>query len=358
MTKVQINTGFSYSVLIEKGLFQKIGPLLKNEIKGKALVLTDERVGNLYADLILKQLKESEIQGDIYRVKEGEDSKSLCVYGEILEYMAANNYHRNDTLISLGGGVIGDLGGFVAATFQRGMEYIQMPTSLLAAVDSSVGGKTALNLREGKNLVGAFKQPLAVYCDPEVFKSMERERFADGVAESIKYGILFDRDLFNLFKSPLTKEDERLEELVEKAVKHKAEVVARDEFEKDERKLLNLGHTIGHSIERASGFKITHGHAVAIGMAVMAKACSKRQILKETERDEILEVLKKNDLPTDTSFSVEVLFEHIYKDKKSDGKNITIVEIEEIGKCRLKKIPLLSFKEYIEEGIDDCRDCS
>ncbi|MDO5040506.1 MAG: 3-dehydroquinate synthase [Peptoniphilus sp.] len=351
MAEIQINTGKPYSVFVERGLFQKIGPMLKDNIGGKALILTDERVGKLHADLILSQLQSQGIEGSIYVVEEGEGSKSLRVYGEILEYMAANNYHRNDTVISLGGGVIGDLGGFVAATFQRGMEYIQMPTSLLAAVDSSVGGKTALNLQEGKNLVGAFKQPLAVYCDPEVFATMEDERFADGVAESIKYGILFDRDFFNLFKNPLKKDDERLEKVVEKAVKYKAKVVAADEFERDERKLLNLGHTVGHSVEKASDFKITHGHAVAIGTAVMARACNKRKILKDEEKDEILEVLEKNNLPVNTSFSVEELFKSVYKDKKSDGKNITLVEIERIGRCRLKKIPLPSFREYIEEGL-------
>ncbi len=351
MAEIQINAGKPYSVLIERGLFQKIGPLLKDKISSKAFILTDERVGKLYADLILKQLQIQGIEGNKYAVKEGEVSKSLTVYGEILEYMAANNYHRNDTVISLGGGVIGDLGGFVAATFQRGMEYIQMPTSLLAAVDSSVGGKTALNLQEGKNLVGAFKQPLAVYCDPDVFASIEDDRFADGVAESIKYGILFDRDFFNLFKNPLEKTDERLEQVVKKAVIYKAEVVATDEFEKGERKLLNLGHTVGHSVEKASNFQITHGHAVAIGMSVMARACSKMKILKDTEKDEILKVLEVNKLPVNTSFSVEELFEPIYKDKKSDGENITPVEIERIGKCRLRKIPILSFKEYIEEGL-------
>ena len=350
MTQVTIQTQPSYPVIIERGLLQNIGERLKPFIKGKALIITDERVDSFYGDLVNDQLMAMELEGELLMIGQGEESKSLEVYGEILEYMAMRNYHRNDTILALGGGVVGDLSGFVAASFQRGMDYIQIPTSLLAAVDSSVGGKTALNLDQGKNLVGAFKQPLAVFCDPDSFQTMEDHRFSDGVAEAIKYGILGDREFFELFKNPLLKEDDRLEKVVEFSVKFKAETVARDEFEKGERKFLNLGHTIGHSIEKASHYQVTHGHAVSIGMAMMARACSKKGILSEEDKDEILEVLEKNKLPTKTDYSVEELFHPVFKDKKSDGKNITIVEIVEIGKCRLKEIPIREFKSYLVEG--------
>lgn len=350
MRQIQIETNPPYPVKIEKGLFKKIGQEIIPFIQGKVLVITDENVDFHYGKEIMNLLRDENILCDKFIISPGEESKSLEVYGEILEYMAEKDFHRNDSVIAFGGGVVGDLSGFVAASFLRGVDYIQIPTTLLAAVDSSVGGKTAINLKEGKNLVGAFKQPKAVLCDPDLFRTMEKDRFLDGVAESIKYGILRDGELFSEFETPLTQEDDRLSSIIERCVRHKAEVVERDEKEKGERQFLNLGHTIGHAVEKAGNYEISHGHAVAIGMAMMARACSKLGILNTDHKDRILDILQKNGLPLDCDYNTEDLFSKVFKDKKCKADEITIIEIEEIGKCRLTKIPTLHFKEYIEKG--------
>lgn len=350
MSQIQIETNPSYPVIIEKGLLNILGKSIKPFLKGKLLIITDENVDSFYGRVIAEQMNENNIEWDKYIIVPGEESKSLEVYGRILEYMAAHNFHRNDTVLAFGGGVVGDLSGFTAASFLRGIDYIQVPTTLLAAVDSSVGGKTAVNLKEGKNLVGAFKQPQAVLCDPDLFATMKEERFLDGVAESIKYGILRDEELFAEFETPLTQRDARLSNIIERCVKHKAEVVKKDEMEKGERQFLNLGHTIGHAIEKASGYEVSHGHAVAMGMGMMARACEKIGVLKKDNRERILKVLEKNGLPTKTSYSTEDLFGKVYKDKKCSSDKITIIEIERIGKCRLHKILIEDFREYIEKG--------
>lgn len=350
MTVIQVNTKPYYSVRIENDLLKDIGRLVSYYLRGKVFLLTDKNVDHYYGEEMITSLASEGIVVEKYVVEGGEESKSLSCYGEILEKMAELNFHRNDSLVAFGGGVVGDLGGFVAATFQRGIDYIQIPTTLLAAVDSSVGGKTAINLKAGKNLAGAFKQPKIVYCDPKLFKTMERTRFSDGIAESIKYGILRDPELFYLFEQPLQRDEERISSIVEKCVGHKAEVVERDEFEKGERQFLNLGHTIGHAIEKCSDFNISHGHAVAIGMAIMARACAHLGILQEEEKDKILSVLQKNDLPLECEYSSEELFQQVYRDKKVQGEEITIVEIKAIGHCRLHKMPIKEFKKYIEKG--------
>lgn len=350
MNQVQIATNPPYPVMIEQGLFNHIGEIVKPFLQGKVMIITDENVDSFYGRDIGQQMTDHNIQWEKYIIAPGEESKSLEVYGEILEYMASCSFHRNDTVLAFGGGVVGDLSGFIAASFLRGIDYIQIPTTLLAAVDSSVGGKTAVNLKEGKNLVGAFKQPKAVLCDPELFSTMEEDRFLDGVAESIKYGILRDEELFKEFEMPLTKTDKRLSRIVERCVRHKADVVERDEMEKGERQFLNLGHTIGHSVEKVSRYKISHGHAVAIGMGMMARACADLGLLKEEDRDRILDVLLKNGLPVECDYSTDMLFSTVHTDKKCSGEEITIIEMEEIGKCRLHKIPIQEFRKYIEKG--------
>ena len=352
MGVIHIKTNPNYPVIIEKGMFKKLGESLKPFIKGKVMIITDENVHSYYVYDLLDQMNKNGIKWEMYIISPGEESKSLKVYSEILEFMAENNIQRKDTVLAFGGGVVGDISGFVAGTFLRGIEYIQVPTTLLAAVDSSVGGKTAVNLKKGKNLVGIFNQPKAVLCDPDLLSTMEEKYFQDGVSESIKYGILFDKELFDEFQTPLDKKDERLSNIIEKCVEHKARVVEADELEKEERQILNLGHTIGHAIEKASDFKISHGHGVSIGTAMMARACEKLNILDKSDLKKIIEVLQKNGLPTQWDYSIEGLLNHIGSDKKRSGEEITIVEIKGIGKCRLNKIPINSFKDYVEKGME------
>lgn len=245
------------------------------------------------------------------------------------------------------------MAGLAAALYLRGVRYIQLPTSLLAAVDSSVGGKTAVDLSAGKNLAGAFLQPAAVLCDTDCLGTLTPEFFADGAAEAIKTGVLCDEDLFALFEGPpLSPASPVLPEIIARCVRYKAGVVERDEKEQGERKLLNLGHTVGHAIEKCSGFTIPHGHAVAAGMAVMAQAAEALGWTQQPVAARIAACLEKNHLPTGTDFSPEALAEAALSDKKRAGGAITLVVPEKIGRCVLKKLPVAELLPVIRAGLE------
>ena len=232
--------------------------------------------------------------------------------------------------------------------YLRGIRYIQLPTTLLAAVDSSVGGKTAIDLAVGKNLAGAFKQPELVICDTDTFNTLPAREFANGMAEAIKYGILFDRELFELFNEDMSKT--LIDDIVERCVRHKGYIVEMDELEKNERRLLNLGHTIGHAIEKCSHYGVPHGHGVAVGMAMIARAGEAMGITEVGTAAKIEAVLKKYDLPIDTEFDNESLTNAALSDKKRRGGNITLVIPERIGKCILHTESVDNLVRYMELG--------
>ncbi|EHL18150.1 3-dehydroquinate synthase [Peptoanaerobacter stomatis] len=350
--EVAVNTGDEYKVMIGNDLLNKTGEILSALGFKKIAIITDNKVWSIYKEELAKSLKCLNIHYEVLIFLHGENSKSVQNYLKGIDFLAENNYRRSDALLAFGGGVIGDLGGFISATYQRGMQFVQLPTTLLAGVDSSVGGKTAINLKQGKNLLGAFKQPKKVICDLSLYKTMDKKYFLDGVAETIKYSILSSKEMFYELLSPIKQDDLRLEYLVKRCVEYKAKIVALDEQDNDIRRLLNLGHTIGHSIEKLSNYSITHGFAVAIGICYIAKLSYVLNLItKETAKD-IVNCIEKNDLPISTNFTPEEIFQNSILDKKCEDDTITVILIQDIGSCVLKKISLLKWKQYIKSAME------
>lgn len=348
MTTVKVHTGTDYEVTIGTGLLDKCQEIIKQTVPcEKAAIVTDSNVCVLYLDRVTKSLENAGYKTDSFVFKAGEDSKNISTLSDLLEFLAQRQYTRSDVLIALGGGVVGDLTGFAAAVYLRGMRFIQIPTTLLAAVDSSVGGKTAVDLKAGKNLAGAFKQPSAVIMDTDTLNTLPDVEFANGMAEVIKYGVLFDEELFDICLNP--KSD--IENLIARCVAHKVRVVEHDEFDVGERKLLNLGHTIGHAIEKTSGFGIPHGAAVAVGMAMITRAGEKFGYTEEGTADKVVKMLKANSLPYECEYTPEELTKIALSDKKRDGKMISLILPKKIGECIIKDEPIDKVMDYIKAGM-------
>ena len=342
MKEVRIEASRNYSVCFEQGGLCSIGARVADMNIREAVVVTDENVNPLYGDAAMQSLAEAGIHAKRMVVAPGEGSKSMETLGELLEFLAENALTKSGALIALGGGVVGDLTGFAAATFLRGVHFIQIPTTLLAVVDSSVGGKTAVNLKAGKNLAGAFYQPDFVLADIDTLKTLPDEQVADGLSEMVKYGVIADKDLFAEMKQGGYTEARAV-----RCVEIKRDFVLRDERDEGARQALNFGHTIGHAIERASGYAISHGHAVAIGMAMMVHASVKRGWCEAAVEEEILAALNANHLPVNCPYPADVLIEHALKDKKRRGGTITIVVPREIGQYELRKLPVEEMAELI-----------
>ena len=280
-------------------------------------------------------------------IPHGEASKSAVSLMDLLEKMATEHLTRSDLLVVLGGGVVGDLGGFAAAVYQRGIPCIQMPTTLLAMVDSSVGGKTAIDLAAGKNLCGAFHQPSLVICDTECLNTLPPEILADGMAEVIKYAFISDRSLFDL----LQQDTPHMEEVIHLCVEDKRALVEADETDQGARQLLNLGHTVGHAIEACSGFTISHGSAVAMGMVIITRAAVKTGICEAETLNALIALLEKYGLPTECPFTTEQLYAVALSDKKRTGNSITLVVPYGVADSRLVTVPADALEEYIRAGL-------
>lgn len=260
MRTIEVKASKGYRVLVGRGLLADVGGLMRQAGRaGSVLVVCDDRVAPLYLQAVQESLCMAGFAADSFVFPHGEESKNLATYARLLSHLAKKGLTKSDTLLALGGGVVGDLTGFAAATYLRGLGFVQAPTTLLAAVDSSVGGKTAVDLPEGKNLVGSFYQPELVVMDMETLKTLPAEEYACGMAEVIKYGVLGDRDLFDQVKEGAGRFDE--EAVVARCIQMKADIVREDEFDEGKRQLLNLGHTLGHAVEKASGLTIPHGQA-------------------------------------------------------------------------------------------------
>lgn len=320
----------------------------------KVFIITDENLEKLHLKELTTILDKEDINYFKFVLKPGEDSKSLEVVERIMNAMAAQKMSRSDIVIAFGGGVVGDIAGFCASIYQRGVEYIHIPTTLLAAVDSSVGGKTAVNLKSGKNLVGSFKQPLAVLCNLDTFKTLNKDEFNNGVYECIKYGILFDREYFNIFfQEDFGVNSNRLMEVVERAIEFKAKVVIEDEFDFGTRRLLNLGHTFGHGIEQASNYKIKHGFAVGLGIEIVSKISRSLNEITEKELEEILAVMKKYrniELP---AISPQDILSYVLVDKKIYDGVINMIIPKGIGECEIKEVELDKLKELYYLGTNN-----
>lgn len=350
MKTVAIHTGTSYNITVKSGILDETGAYLRALTGAKtAVIITDDIVDGLYAERAEKSLQAADFQTLKFVFSNGERSKNIHVYAEILEFLAKNRVTRTDCIVALGGGVVGDMAGFAAATYQRGIDFIQVPTTLLACVDSSVGGKTAIDLTAGKNLAGAFYQPRAVLCDPETLQTLSNRLFSDGMAEVIKYGVIFDKVFFDFLCENEAKEN--LESVIETCVKLKRDVVEQDEKDKGLRGLLNFGHTLGHAVEGCSDFSVSHGSAVAIGMVLASRGAYRTGMTDADCTAPLLKVLQKYDLPTSTEYSAEQLLERALSDKKRDGGSITLVIPKVLGECVLQKVGTDALLPFIEKGL-------
>ena len=340
-----------YEVVIGGGLLRESGSLIRAAIGDCRLaIVTDSNVAPLYLAPLMRSLAGAGFDACSFVFPAGEQHKRMETLSRILEFFAGEHFTRGDCVLALGGGVTGDMAGFAAGCYLRGVRYIQLPTTLLAAVDSSVGGKTAVDLSAGKNLAGLFHQPSLVLCDTDCFVTLPPAEFANGAAEAIKTGILDDEALFSLFEQDQVKSN--IDAVVERCVRYKAEIVERDEKESGERKLLNLGHTAGHVIELCSGYTVSHGHAVAAGLGIIARAAERLGWADEPLAERIESALEKNGLPMTTEFPPEMLAQAALSDKKRAGGFITLVVPRRIGNCFLKELPVDELTRVFRAGLE------
>lgn len=338
-------TSQAYKVKIGKGLLENLAQEVSSVTRATTFcVVSDSNVFALYGSAICDRLAEAGLRCISFVFPAGEQNKCARTWLELLEFLAQNQVTRSDCLIALGGGVVGDLTGFAAASYLRGIDYIQIPTTLLAAVDSSVGGKTAIDLEAGKNLAGAFWQPRLVLCDTDTLRTLPEDIFRDGCAEVIKYGILYDRELFDHLSDKGMAFDR--ESVIARCLEWKRDVVVRDEFDRGARQKLNLGHTLGHGIEAHSDFTISHGKAVAIGMAMIARA------LCDTETETaVIQILKQFQLPTRAACSADDILEYALSDKKRAGGTVNLIVPRQIGYCDILPTPVENLLTVIKAGM-------
>lgn len=348
MERIDVHASRCYSILIEDGLLSQAGAQCAAVLRGKnILLLTDETVSALYLDTVRGSLEAAGFTVVPYVVAVGESSKSTATYLQVVSFLAAHGFTRSDAIVALGGGVVGDLGGFCAATYLRGIAFVQIPTTLLACVDSSVGGKTAVNLPEGKNLLGAFYQPWLVLCDPQVLRTLEPATYADGMAEVIKYGMIRDKALFEALERGELSDAQ----IIQRCVSIKRDVVQADERDHGCRQLLNFGHTVGHAVEKCSEFAVSHGRAVAIGMAIVTRAMVAMGTADADECARLLALLKAQNLPIECEFSAQALYEAALSDKKRSNDTLGLITVPTIGDGRIETIPVSELYRYIEMGL-------
>lgn len=344
---IRVNAGKGYDILVGRGILGRSGELISQvSTNQKAVVVTDSNVEPLYGAGVVKSLEACGIRASLFTFPAGETSKNHHTLIDLYGFLAAQDMTRSDLIIAVGGGVTGDIAGFAAATYLRGLDFIQIPTTLLAQIDSSIGGKTGVDLKEGKNLVGAFWQPKLVLCDPDTLSTLEPRVFSDGMAECIKHACILDRKLFNDLEA-CGHIDSILDEMICSNIKIKAGVVERDEREKGERMLLNFGHTLGHAIEKIFQYETySHGEAVAIGMVLMTRQAEKNGLTKPGNAERIALLLKKYGLPDCCPKSLDDITGAAINDKKRSGDKIRIVLLEEIGKSFVHTLPVSEIPRF------------
>ena len=347
--KINVKATKEYDICIGRGILAGIGELIAPVLgKCRLAVLTDSNVNALYGAAMMENLASAGYDACKYVIPAGEASKCADNLLAFLNFLAGEQLTRSDAIVAFGGGVVGDLAGLSASLYLRGVKYVQVPTTLLAAVDSSVGGKTAIDIPAGKNLAGAFWQPSLVVIDPDCLKTLPDREFSAGMAEVIKYGVINDRPLFELLKGGF---HENIEQIIASCVANKSRIVEKDEFDTGARQLLNLGHTVGHAIEARSSFAISHGSAVAIGMAIVTRAAVAMGICPESDLLELTALLQSAALPTECDYSAEELTSAALGDKKRLGNKISLVIPYAIGDSRLLKIGVDELESFIQKGL-------
>ena len=315
---IRMNLGEnSYDIIVEKGAILRAGELLN--LKRRVLIVTDSGVPVEYSQKVAEQCENPVI----YTVEQGEGSKSIEVFSKLLKKMLENGFSRNDCVVAVGGGVVGDLSGFAASCYMRGIDFYNIPTTLLSQIDSSIGGKTAINFESVKNIVGAFYQPKRVLIDPELLNTLPERQISNGLAEAIKMALTSDKKLFDIFESRNIKDN--IDEIIIRSLNIKKDVVEQDEKESGIRKILNFGHTIGHGIESCSN--LYHGECVALGLVPMCD---------EEIRPVVIEVLKKCNLYNKIEFNWDKIAKASFHDKKADGEFVTVTTVSEVGQSEFK----------------------
>lgn len=353
MKSLNINlTHKTYPIYIKKGLMNSIEGEIKKIYSGKKIVVvSDKNVYGFYGDKLVEQLKKGGFMVNEIIVEPGEKSKSFEVLLDIYDKLLDFTVTRGDLIIALGGGVIGDLTGFVAATFLRGIPFVQIPTSLLAQIDSSIGGKVAVDLKRGKNLVGSFYHPQAVFIDSDVLKTLDERYLYDGMAEVIKYACIKDKKLFYDLLNYNSREEliENMDYIIETCCSIKKEIVEKDEKDTGDRMILNFGHTIGHAIEKYFNFeKYTHGEGVALGMYSITKKSEELGLTEKGVSQSIMEILKKYNLQHEINLeNKDEILKAISLDKKNNGEFINIILLEKIGKGFIYKIKREDIIDFI-----------
>ncbi len=349
MQTVNVKTNKPYNVYIGKGILPRLAEFLPKDLKrGKAVLVTDDNVDPLYAPVVTAALESVGFVVYKFVIPHGEPSKSQGELFRLLDFMAQCHINRADCMFALGGGVVGDLTGFAASIYLRGIAFVQLPTTVLAACDSSVGGKTAIDLPAGKNLVGSFYQPRAVICDYQTFVTLPGEIFSDGMAEVIKYGMIVDRALIETLKGDILS---CLEQILARCVQIKADIVEQDTFDTSIRQLLNFGHTVGHAIEAASEYTIPHGSAVAMGMAIVSRGCAALGLCDREVPDTLLRLLKKYSLPDGCNYSAEQLHKITLHDKKSTADGVQLIVPTVLGKCTIVPTASADVLKIIKAGL-------
>ena len=328
----------SYDIIVERGILANANQHLN--LNRRVLVVTDSGVPAEYAKTLANQCKD----GVICTVEQGEASKSFDVFGRLLQTMLDHGFSRKDLVVAVGGGVVGDLAGFVASAYMRGVDFYNVPTTLLSQIDSSIGGKTAINFSGVKNIVGAFYQPKKVLIDPELLKTLPLRQISNGLAEAIKMALTSDKELFDIFENKDIKSN--VDEIIIRSLNIKKSVVEQDEKEAGLRRILNFGHTVGHGIESSEGMsELYHGECVALGMIPM---CS------EEIRPRVIEVLKKCNLYRTLKYDWEKITEAAFHDKKADGDTVTVTTVNEVGSFEMKtmkNLDVIGMAKKVLEGL-------
>ena len=348
--RIFVQASQPYDVIIARGLIDRAGEYIRQVHPGAAvMVVTDSHVKDLCLAPVLQSLRRAAYRTEVFVFPAGEESKCAHTWLALLNELAEKGFTRSDLIVALGGGVTGDLAGFAASAYLRGIPYVQIPTTLLAMVDSSVGGKTAIDLPAGKNLCGAFYQPKMVLCDPDVLLTLPEEVFAAGCAEVIKYGFIGEEALLDsLLQTPVS---QQIENVLIRCVTMKKEIVEQDERDTGLRNLLNFGHTFGHAIETLSGYTLSHGQAVAMGMKMMCTAAVRKGLCDERVAAGLNALLRSHGLDREIPYTAEEICRAALQDKKRDAEAITLVVPAGWGKCELKKGSLADVLSFAKEAL-------
>lgn len=348
MEKVMVNASTSYEILINSGLLASSGKFIKAvKPSGKCAVITDDNVDKLYAECVMRSLQDADIEALKFVFPHGEASKNHSTLLDIYDFLAEHGFTRSDYIAALGGGVVGDTAGYAAATYMRGIDFIQIPTTVVSQADSSIGGKTAVDIQAGKNLVGAFHQPRLVIADTDTLSTLTPEFFADGMAEVIKHGMIKSADLFEILSNGDIKSE--LVDIIKRNVIIKGQVVENDEREKGERMLLNFGHTLGHALEKYYNYTgLTHGFAVAIGMSMFTHIAERRGMCKTGVAEKLDALLIKCGLPISDPAPLNELYKSSLGDKKHLVSGMNVVICTDIGESKVVKMSVDEYKDFLE----------